>query len=98
MKSRVTVSLARDVIAEAERLGATRGLRSRSAVVEEGLRFLVRKLRDEDIARSLDAYYRGQTAEEIAEEAAMTQGFRRKRRSVDLDGPPRRAPGRKRAR
>src|SRR5262249_40292889 len=98
MKSRVTVSLARDVIAEAERLGATRGLRSRSAGVEGGVGVVVRQLRGEDTARALAAYSRGQTAEEIAEEAAMTQGFRRKRRSVDLDGPPRRAPGRKRAR
>lgn len=92
VKQRMTVSLTAAVVDEAERLGSRRGLRSRSAVVERALRELVRKLRAEDIATDLDAYYRTQTAEEAGEEAAMVQAFQRTRRRDDLDGRP---PGRR---
>lgn len=85
MKIRVTVCLQTDVIAEAERLAARRGTLSRSAVVEKALRLMVRKLREEEIARSVDAYYSGQSSAERAEEASLVAAFRRLRRNLDID-------------
>jgi Arc/MetJ-type ribon-helix-helix transcriptional regulator len=88
MRSRVTVSLPTEVLSEAERLAAAQGSPgTRSAVVEQALRLLVRKLREEELTRSLDEYYLGQTRAERDEHASLLAAFRRLRRGQDLDSP-----------
>ncbi len=64
-------------------------------MVEEALRLLLRKRRDEGVDASLDAYFAGSSEAERAEEEAMVNAFRRSQRRIDLDhrpAPRRRAP------
>lgn len=92
----MTISLPAEILGEAERLAASRGARTRSAVVERALRLMVRQLRKEEIARSLDEYYSGQSSAERDEEATLLVAFRRLRRGADLDREPTAAEGRRR--
>jgi metal-responsive CopG/Arc/MetJ family transcriptional regulator len=95
MRSRVTASLPRDLSAAADRLARSGG-RTRSAVIEEALRLLLRRQHDAEIDASLDAYYGTMPAAERGEEAAMVRAFRRSRRKLRLDAPaPPRRPGRR---
>jgi hypothetical protein len=85
MRQRVTVSLPGSLLADAERVGKRLGLRTRSAVVVDALKLLVRQASAVDIDASLDDYYGSRSTAEQAEEAAMVRAFRRSRRRLDLD-------------
>jgi len=85
MRQRVTVSLPGSLLEDAERVGKRLGLRTRSAVVVDALKLLVRQASAVDIDASLDDYYGSRSTAEQAEEAAMVRAFRRSRRRLDLD-------------
>lgn len=85
MKERITISVPSDLIREADRVASRCGVRSRSALVSDALRLLVRKATSEEVDASLDAYYGSRTPAERAEEAAMVRAFRRSRRGQNLD-------------
>jgi metal-responsive CopG/Arc/MetJ family transcriptional regulator len=88
MKARVTVSLSKPLLREAERLARQMGARSRSAAIERALELLVARQRDREIEGSLDAYYGTMTASERAEEERMVRAFnrsQRKRRDLDRE-------------
>ena len=85
MIDRITVSVPRPLLRDADRLAKRLGVRTRSALVVEALRTLVDRARSEDVDASLNAYYGARTPGEIAEERAMVGAFRRSRRKLDLD-------------
>ena len=85
MIDRITVSLPRSLLKEADKLAKRLGVRTRSALVAEALRTLLQQARSEDMEASLDAYYGSRTREDLNEERAMVRAFRRSRRSLDLD-------------
>jgi hypothetical protein len=85
MIDRITVSLPRPLLKEADRLAKRLGVRTRSALMAEALRTLLERTRSEDVDASLDAYYGSRTRDEISEERAMVRAFRRSRRRLDLD-------------
>lgn len=85
MIDRITISVPRPLLKDADRLAKRLGVRTRSALVVEALRTLVRRARSEDVDASLSAYYGTRTRGEIAEEQAMVRAFRRSRRKLDLD-------------
>ncbi|MBI5479438.1 MAG: ribbon-helix-helix protein, CopG family [Deltaproteobacteria bacterium] len=86
MKARITTSLPAKLAGAVDRLARQRR-RSRSGIIEEGLRLLLGREREAAIDASLDAYYGTLPAAERAEEAAMIRAFHRSQRRIGLDGP-----------
>lgn len=85
MKLRVTVSVSAPVLRAAEKAGRAKGLKSRSAVVEEALGLLAKGARDAEWERELDEYYGKRTKAEVEEEKAYLAAVRRSLRGRDLD-------------
>lgn len=94
MKSRVTISLPADVVAEADRLGRRNGIASRSALVETAVRLLLRQLRARELEASLDAYYGSRPGAERRDDDAIVAASVRRARATDLDREPPRRPKR----
>lgn len=95
MRTRVTASLPKELAAAADQLARERR-RSRSAVIEDGLRLLLGREREAAIDAALDEYYGTRPVAERAEEAAMVRAFRRSQRRIPIDPP--RPPRRRRKR
>ena len=85
MIDRITVSMPRALLKDADRLARQMGVASRSALVVEALRTLLARSHSQDVDASLDAYYVSRSRDEVAEERAMVRAFRRSRRRLDLD-------------
>jgi metal-responsive CopG/Arc/MetJ family transcriptional regulator len=85
MIDRITVSMPRALLKDADRLARQLGVPSRSALVVEALRTLLARSHSQDVDASLDAYYGVRSQGEVAEERAMVRAFRRSRRRLDLD-------------
>lgn len=88
MKLRVTVSISAPVLRAAEKAGRAKGLKSRSAVVEEALELLAKRARDAALDAEVDAYYATMTNAERAEHNAIAAGAKRAWRGRDLDRDP----------
>lgn len=85
MKLRVTVSVSAPVLRAAEKAGRAKGLRSRSAVVEEALELLARRAREADLEAELDEYYATMTKAERDEHEAIAGAAKRSWHDRDLD-------------
>ncbi len=85
MMNRITVSMPRALLKDADRLARQLGVASRSALIVEALRTLLARSHSQDVDASLDAYYGARSRGEVAEERAMVRAFRRSRRRLDLD-------------
>src|SRR5262249_29684347 len=85
MLERITVTLPKDLLKQADRIAKRRGVESRSALVVQALTELVTAERSRAVDADLDAYYGSLSKAEQDEERAMVRAFRRSRRKLDVD-------------
>lgn len=83
--SRITISVPKSLLRDAERLAKGLGTKTRSGLIVEALRRLVRQAHAENIEASLDAYYGSRSKDEVTEERALVRAFQRSRKNLDLD-------------
>ena len=83
-KTRTSISLATEVVEVVDRYAQTAGL-SRSAVMEEWLRYGAQVQRRSELDASIEAYYAGRTPAEVSEDEALTLASAAAARRLTID-------------
>jgi predicted transcriptional regulator len=85
-RAKVSVSLSSELLGAIDATAKRSGM-SRSAVMEECLRYGVARREQEALDREVEAYYRGRSAQECAEDQAVARASLRAARRLRIDEP-----------